>query len=92
VVPHKTISETLKDMVLLILVLIGGFLFLVFLVFLELLMFFQNIELALGVTCVLINPFLIFEIFGWIEIGVWLVIWFIIAVVSARYISVVSIT
>ena len=86
-VPHKTISEKLKDVVLLILGLIGGFLFLVFLVFLGLLMFFQNIGLALGVTYVLINPFLIFEILGWIGIGVWLVIWFIIAVVAFSWLS-----
>jgi hypothetical protein len=36
---------------------------------------------ALAVSIILINPFLIMAEFGWIGIGVWLVIWFVITII-----------
>lgn len=81
-VAHKTISETLKVVGLVILVLLGVGLFLVFVLFVILLSLGLDVGEALALSGFLINPFLIFESFGWIGIGVWLVIWLIVAVIG----------
>jgi len=84
---RETAFEILKVVGVAILLLLGVGLFLVFVLFIGLLALTWDIGKTLEITGFLINPFLIFESFGWGGIVVWLVIWLIVAAIGFRWVG-----